>query len=175
MTYPNFICIPKSDPAKRFLLGTKGNKKMLAIGLNPSTANEEKLDPTSRNIQTIANNNGCDGWNLVNVYPVRTSKPKHLPQKDNTTLGNENLEFIRGLIQQNKYEMILCCWGDEIKKRPYMKHYANEIEKIISGGNIPIVCIGKTKSGNPYHPAPMVVNRLLRGIDHVELKELIRI
>ena len=45
---------------------------MLAIGLNPSTANEDNLDPTSRNIQAIAQKNECDGWWLVNLYPKRT-------------------------------------------------------------------------------------------------------
>ena len=54
---------------------------MMAIGLNPSKANEGKLDPTSRNIEKIANNNGCNGWWLVNLYPLRTANPKKLPIK----------------------------------------------------------------------------------------------
>ena len=63
MVYNNkIICIPKNDSHKRFLLGQRGTRELLAIGLNPSTANEHKIDPTSRNIKIIANNNGCHGW-----------------------------------------------------------------------------------------------------------------
>ena len=61
-THKNIICNPPDDNNKLFLLGKKGSIEMLAIGLNPSTANEDNLDPTSRNIQAIAQNNGCDGW-----------------------------------------------------------------------------------------------------------------
>ena len=63
----NIVCLPLNDPEKRFLLGKKGTAEMLAIGLNPSRADETKLDPTSRNIERIAKNNGCDGWWFVNL------------------------------------------------------------------------------------------------------------
>ena len=69
------VCFPIKDNTKRFLIGKKGQYEMLAIALNPSVANENKLDPTSKNIELIANNNGCDGWWLVNLYPKRMSNP----------------------------------------------------------------------------------------------------
>ena len=61
---------------------------MLAIGLNPSTANEDNLDPTSRNIQAIAQNNGCDGcvskikmlrlrYTSINFYKLWNIKLKY--------------------------------------------------------------------------------------------------
>jgi len=87
------------------LLNNQGNKliadEMLAIGLNPSTANEDNLDPTSRNIQAIAQNNGCDGWWLVNLYPKRTSKPSNLPKKANQVIAKENIDFIKELIHND--------------------------------------------------------------------------
>ena len=43
-------CIPNNDIQKRFLLVKSGKKELLAIGLNPSTADEITLDPTPRNI-----------------------------------------------------------------------------------------------------------------------------
>ena len=82
MSENKLICIPELDTTKRFLLGQHGKKELLAIGLNPSTANEQRLDPTSRNIKTIAQNNGFDGWWLTNLYPHRTPKPSELPKKD---------------------------------------------------------------------------------------------
>ena len=103
---------------------------MLAIGLNPSTANEDKLDPTSRNIETIASNNGCDGWWLVNLYP-KTSKPKKLPKKINKVLANQNVDFIKRLLNNDSYSIskVLCCWGNHIEDHKYLQDQA---EKIIS-------------------------------------------
>ena len=83
MSIDNIICIPKNDNYKRFLIGEKGEKELLAIGLNPSSANENTLDPTSKNIKAIAKNNGFDGWWIVNLYPIRTSNPKNLPKRVN--------------------------------------------------------------------------------------------
>ena len=88
MVYNNkIICIPKNDSHKRFLLGQHGSSELLAIGLNPSTANEHKLDPTSRNIKTIAQNYDYDGWWLTNLYALRTPKPDLLPLKADIKLG----------------------------------------------------------------------------------------
>ena len=60
MATDQFICIPKKDLNIRFLLGQKGNQNLVAIGLNPSNADENKLDPTSKNIKKIAEMNQCD-------------------------------------------------------------------------------------------------------------------
>ena len=38
MISSKIYCLPLQDPKKRFLLGKKGNVELLAIGLNPSTA-----------------------------------------------------------------------------------------------------------------------------------------
>ena len=43
--YKKIICRPLNDNNKRFLLGKNGTAQMMAIGLNPSKANEGKLDP----------------------------------------------------------------------------------------------------------------------------------
>ena len=168
----NILCIPKNDTEKRFLLGKSGSSVLLAIGLNPSTANEEKLDPTSRNVQAIANNNGCDGWLLINLYPQRTSKPCNLPKKSMTALSDENINFIRGLIENpsNNFKKVLCCWGDHVEKHTYLNNQAIEIMSVIEELNLSFQCIGVTKSGNPFHPSPMPVNRFLGGINNITLK-----
>ena len=51
MAIDQFVCIPKKDMNIRLLLGQKGNQNLVAIGLNPSKADENKLDPTSKNIK----------------------------------------------------------------------------------------------------------------------------
>ena len=163
-------CIPNNDVHKRFILGKSGKKELLAIGLNPSTANESSLDPTSRNIQTIANNNGFDGWWLVNLYPLRTSNPKKLPKIADKELMMKNQKFIEKLIIDPKYNIckVLCCWGNNIENHLYLEEQARIIKNKIDKQ---LYSIGKTMNGNPYHPAPMTVNKYLGGINKVKLIE----
>ena len=44
MSHSKIICQPVKDSSKRFVLGKAGSTELLAIGLNPSNANEDKLD-----------------------------------------------------------------------------------------------------------------------------------
>ena len=172
MSENKLICIPESDSIKRFLLGQQGKKELLAIGLNPSTANEQKFDPTSINIKTIAQNNGFDGWWLTNLYPHRTPKPDKLPKTANLNLAKENLDFIKNTISNpsNHIACILYCWGNNIEYRNYLKRYANRLLDDLNYLHIPTKCIGFTLKGNPYHPSPMVVNRFLGGINNIKLQ-----
>ena len=126
-------CIPNNDTQKRFLLGEGGRKELLAIGLNPSTANEITLDPTSRNIQTIAKNNDCDGWWLVNLYPLRTSNPKKLPKIADKEMIEKNQKFIEQLFSNPKYNIhkVLCCWGNSIENHLYLEEQARIIKNKI--------------------------------------------
>ena len=84
-------------------MGQHGTRELLAISLNPSSANEHKLDPTSRNIKIIANNNDYDGWWLTNLYALRTSKPNLLPLKADIKLGKENIDFIKNMLNDKSF------------------------------------------------------------------------
>jgi len=168
----NIICIPSDDDTQRFLLGKKGRDEMLAIGLNPSTANEDNLDPTSRNIQAIAQNNGCDGWWLVNLYPKRSSKPSKLPKTVNQVIAKENIDFIKELLKNgNNVSKILFCWGNHINDHAYLKKQADQIITFLKELDINPLSLGKTLTGNPLHPAPMVVNRFFGGVNNVSLQK----
>ena len=166
------ICLPVNDTSKRFLLGKKGNQELLAIALNPSTANAVTLDPTSRNVETLAVNNNCDGWYMVNLYPGRTSKPEFLPKTPDELLLKENYNFIEELFSSNDYNItkVLLCWGNEVDSFSYLKDGARAIMAILDKHRMSCYCMETTGAGNPYHPAPTPVNRWLGGINNVMLK-----
>lgn len=168
------ICIPEMDKQKRFLLGKRGKSTLLAVGLNPSTADENELDPTSRNIETIAKLNGCDGWLIINLYPLRTSNPKKLPKRVNSKLTYENEKFIRNLIQNNGFNItkILFCWGNYLERRSYLKKQSINILNLLENEKPNIYCLGKTRLGNPFHPSPMAINRFLGGLGKLKLKKM---
>lgn len=53
----------------RYVLSKPGKNVLFVIGVNPSTANEEKPDPTMRKVIGFAEVNGFDGFVMLNLYP----------------------------------------------------------------------------------------------------------
>ena len=84
----------------------------------------------------------------------------------------KNQKFIEKLIIDPKYNIckVLCCWGNNIENHLYLEEQARIIKNKIDKQ---LYSIGKTMNGNPYHPAPMTVNRYLGGINKVKLIEYI--
>tara|TARA_R110000787_G_scaffold42161_3_gene103679 strand:+ start:2785 stop:3021 length:237 start_codon:yes stop_codon:yes gene_type:complete len=70
-----------SDDSARFILGKNGARKLFVVGLNPSTANKEKSDTTVAKVETVARNNGFDGFVMANLYPLRSTDPNELPAR----------------------------------------------------------------------------------------------
>ena len=52
-------------------------------------------------MKAIAQNNGSDGWWLINLYAQRTPKPSNLPKKVNQVIAKENIDFIKELINND--------------------------------------------------------------------------
>jgi hypothetical protein len=51
---------------------------MAWVMLNPSTADAEVDDPTIRRCMSFAKREGYDGIEVLNLYGLRATKPKHL-------------------------------------------------------------------------------------------------
>ena len=66
------------NKTERYALIQEGKRDIFIIGLNPSTADETKPDPTMRRTMQIAEFNGYDGFIMLNLYPQRSTKPKDL-------------------------------------------------------------------------------------------------
>ena len=65
------------DDTERFILGESGANPIICFGINPSTANDIKYDPTILKIRKIASENNCDGWIMLNLYPQRATNPNY--------------------------------------------------------------------------------------------------
>ena len=55
-----WLFVPNYYSEYRYILGTKGNNPLICIGINPSTARPDALDPTLKSVERIAHNNGYD-------------------------------------------------------------------------------------------------------------------
>ena len=55
------------DNSARYVLGEAGHNPLICIGVNPSTAEPNNLDPTLRSVKRFAEFHNFDGWLMFNL------------------------------------------------------------------------------------------------------------
>lgn len=134
----------------RYTLGEPGKNNLICIGINPSTAEPEKLDSTLTVVKKLSLQHNFDGWIMINIYPQRATNPNNLHKEIDLYLHNENLKHIQELIQIYPQFTIWAAWGTLIEKRKYLKHCLFDIYKLLNNRWISIGPI--SKNGHPHHP-----------------------
>ncbi len=113
--------------------------------LNPSTGNENELDPTLRRCVRFAKDWGCGGIEVVNLFALVTPDPSDLlVHKDAVGIGND--EAIREVAVRSR--MVTVGWG----AFPQAKHRSREVAWMISNMGIQLECLGVNADGSPRHP-----------------------
>lgn len=142
-----------TDPKNlyRFSLGYCSRSPLLCIGVNPSTASPEKLDPTIQSVARIAKNNSYDGWIMINLYPQRSTNPNEMHSQLNDAIYQQNLHIIKSILDKYDISEIWAAWGTLITKRTYLLKCLSDIYSITSNYNW--VTFGRiSKDGHPHHP-----------------------
>lgn len=141
------------DNTYRYALGTKGEKTLYCIGVNPSTATPEKYDPTITRVSRTAQKMGFDSFVMLNLYPLRETNPDNLPIDSNGAVRLYNLKVINEVVKDGS--VIWAAWGDLIDSRQWLKGCRDEIIFSIQKmkKDIQWVKMGElTNNGNPRHP-----------------------
>ena len=108
------------DDQWRYTLGTIGNHPLITVGLNPSTATQEKLDNTVTKVEKVARQCGFDSFIMLNLYPVRATDPKDLSPKADPMAYERNLEEIEKVVAQYPSPTLWAAWGESVMDRPYL-------------------------------------------------------
>ena len=101
-----WLYVPNTYSEYRYILGTRGQKPLICVGINPSTAAPDALDPTLQSAQRIALNNGYDSFLMFNVYAQRATRPDDMervlqqrsPRREPESLPLSSLPFRRPLL-----------------------------------------------------------------------------
>lgn len=142
-----------NENALRYVLGKKGKNPLFVIGLNPSTADHTRLDPTANSIQRIATNSGFDSWIILNLYPLRSTDPYALPKSIDRDIHEQNIDYIRQLFEIYGSPSIWAAWGNLIDLRFYLRECLTDICSLASEFDCTWFSFGKiTKKGHPRHP-----------------------
>ena len=80
--------IYNGSETERYLLGTKGDKTLIVIGINPSTANKDVSDRTIARVMGHIERYGYDSFVMINIYPLRATDFDNLPNEFDENLGH---------------------------------------------------------------------------------------
>ena len=127
------------------------DSRVMFIGLNPSTADETKDDPTIRRCIGFAKRWGFGGLHMLNLFAYRATNPKELFKAKNP-IGDENNYYLEMYFDAGGLN--IACWGIWGK---YMNR-GNEVIRLL--GKDYLKCFGLTKDNHPKHPL-----YLKRGIE----------
>lgn len=150
---------PDQNDQWRYTLGRSGAKPLITIGLNPSTATQERLDPTVTRVERVGQRNGFDGFIMLNLYPVRATKYEDLPTTADPVAYQRNLQAIEQVIAANPKAVLWAAWGDSISARPYFTQARDDLYGLLAKHNPEWRHFGDlTKEGNPRHPSRLQYN-----------------
>lgn len=153
----NWLYTKNTHNTARFTLGeynTITEKTLICVGINPSTAEPDHLDPTLLKVKSIAIHHNYENWAMINVYPQRATNPNNLHMNCNIQLHRQNLCEIQHLLTTFTNADILLAYGNLISKRSYLKNCLSDILTVIKNSpfNGNSFCLKRTIKGNPVHP-----------------------
>ena len=150
----------------RYILGTRGRKPLVCIGINPSTARPDALDNTLKSVERIALGNGYDSFIMFNVYAQRATKPDDMEKVCNPALHRENLEAFRYVLSLSPNTAVWAAWGAIIEKRGYLTDCLRDMLAVGQKLGAQWYCAGAiSKKGHPHHPLYLRKDEQLKPFD----------
>ena len=115
--------------------------KVLFIGLNPSTADEIKNDPTIRRCIRFSMDWGYGGYIMGNIFAYRSTDPKNLLKIDDP-IGPDNDYWLKKLYDEAS--LTIGAWGNHGR----ILNRGEKVTNMLKSFH----CLKITKLGYPSHP-----------------------
>lgn len=166
-----WLYVPDFYSEYRYILGTRGQNPLIAIGINPSTAAPDDLDNTLKSVERIALGNGYDSFVMFNVYAQRATDPDAMEREWNRALHCENMkafEYVLSLAHgAGARPSVWAAWGTIIKKRAYLSWCVRDMIGIGERyGAQWYTCGARSKAGgHPHHPLYLRKDAVLERFD----------
>ncbi len=163
-----WLYVPDCYDEYRYILGTRGAKPLICIGINPSTARPDALDNTLKSVERIALGNGYDSFLMMNVYAQRATDPQHMEQAENPFLHKENLQAFRYVLSlAGETPAVWAAWGTIVKVRPYLLSCMADFVAVGEELGAQWFTAGarSKKGGHPHHPLYLRKDAALEPFD----------
>ena len=123
--------------------GPRQSRLVMWIGLNPSTADENQLDPTLRRIAAFSRREGFGGFVMTNLFAFRATRPADMMAAPEP-VGPDNDRFLARTAR--RCELVVAAWG----AHGDFGDRAARVRRLLRGARI--VHLGCTQGGHPRHP-----------------------
>ena len=148
-----WLYVPNTYSEYRYILGTRGEHPLICMGINPSTAAPDALDPTLQSVERIAHANGYDSFLMFNIYAQRATRPDDMEPACNPQLHAENRKAFRYLLSLSLRPAVWAAWGNLIEKRAYLTDCVRDFLADGQAAGARWYTAGPLlKSGHPHHP-----------------------
>lgn len=128
------------------------------IGLNPSTADEVRQDPTVLKCICYARDWGYGGMNMLNLFSLRSTDPRAL--YDGVVINTfENDQAI--LDTAAAAALVVCAWGNHGAHQGR----GNAVLRALKGEGVVTHCLGVNQTWYPVHPLYQPKTRFAVGLD----------
>lgn len=155
---PRFHCAFSEDRRYRYTLCVRLRVKSpsgicMFIGLNPSTADEQKLDPTMRRCIDFAKRWGFGHLIMTNLFAFRTAFPEEM-KRSASPIGPDNDLWLLKIA--NVAGLIVAAWG---KDGGHMGRDL-EVRTMLHRAGAKLHILEATKDNFPKHPLARGVHRI---------------
>lgn len=141
-------CVFSPDMRHRYTLwrefwhdGENGDKFVQFIGLNPSTADDEVLDPTVRRCVNYAKSWGYGALCMTNIFAYRATLPDDM-KRIADPVGEDNDYWLKDI--SKNAGIVIAAWGT---------HGGHLRRSDVVKNMIPnLYCLKTTQDGHPSHP-----------------------
>lgn len=150
-----WLYVPNHYGEYRYILGTRGEKPLICVGVNPSTAAPDDLDNTLKSVERVALHNGYDSFIMFNVYAQRATRPEDMERVCNAALHGENMRAFDYALSLDRAgaPAVWAAWGAVIEKRDYLPRCVRDMIAVGEKRGARWFSAGKrTKAGHPHHP-----------------------
>lgn len=125
--------------------GNNSAKYVQFIGLNPSTADETKDDPTIRRCMAFAKSWGFGAMCMTNLFAYRATDPKKM-KSCRLAVGQKNRTYLMQVALEAG--LIVAAWGTH----GIHEYQDINVRRWIADTGRELHCLGKSKDGHPKHP-----------------------
>jgi hypothetical protein len=132
-----YTLVHRPDP----LLG--GGRLLMWIGLNPSTADENQLDPTLRRILGYTLREGYDGFIMTNLFAWRATLPADMRAAADP-VGPDNDRWLVDCAR--RCGKVVAAWGSHGSFQGRDAHTLKLLR------DFDLVCLSRNGDGSPGHP-----------------------
>ena len=130
---------------RRWSSGPSQKRQVLWLMLNPSTADEQRNDPTIRRCINYPHNWGYNHMEVCNLFAWRATRPRDLFSAVDP-VGPQNDNILRRQIR--RADLIMVAWGVYGSRRDRDAEVIQILQKL----QVEVYCLGVTKHGAPRHP-----------------------